>query len=1028
MFDEFGRYVLCNYQEKPVFTSFLPGIAGAMGIPIWCYYNNRGQGVCSFGGVDKDHAIMEFSPARESYRDVARTGFRTFCKINGSCHELFTENCDMHIGAGEMEITCAEKDLSASAVYFGLPEERTAALVRILTVRNTSVKPLTIELLDGMPELVPYGVSHRNLKDMNNLAQAWMRVETEENGLTCFKVRASLEDSARVTRVSGCNFCIAYDESFKLLRPLVQTELIFGTDTSLSNPKGFFNTPLNELCGIGQAVENRFPCCFLPVMSTIAPNEEIKIYSIFGQAESKDRAAALLQKINGSGWFAEKREKATVIIDELCIPAFCRTANPIFDAYCKQTFLDNSLRGGVPVFFEDGDACSPFYLYSRKHGDPEREYNSFSLGSEYYAQGNGNYRDVIQNRRSDVMFFPKLGAENIRTFFELLQPDGFNPLVLTAQTYSIPEKSLRNILANIPEEYHDRAAKLFETPFTPGRLAMAAEDWGMSREEKYALVAASVCASVREPCADFSEGYWCDHWTYNLDLIESFLTVYPDCEDSLLFEGENYRWYAPSVQVLPRKQRYRMTPDGLRQYSFLSEVGETGSRWVQAGDSEARSVLAEKMILLCTIKTASLDPAGMGIEMDGGKPGWYDALNGLPGLLGSSMAESCELARLLAFTREALMRRVGKIGIFEEIMQLASEVSDALRANTAFVRWDGINKAKERYRIKTASGFSGKRVCADCTSLAKLLKQFEDTVQSGINAAIDIGGGIIPTYFTFSAEHTEETEDGIMPSDLTAHPLPLFLEAPVRWLKLENSVEKKRSLLGKIRDSGLYDRKLHMYKVNESLDGVSYEVGRAAAFTPGWLENESVWLHMEYKYLLEMLKSGLYDSFAEAFHNAAIPFLDPVKYGRSPLENTSFIASSANPDPSVWGRGVVARMSGSSAEFLQMMQIMFFGRQPFRFDGDALSFTVEPFIPDFLMPEDGIVSAVLLGKTHVIYHAHGLRELTPGSTEPSGWLLTSADGTQRNFSGISLPHSEALKIRSGEITEIVIKMTKKSEA
>lgn len=253
---------------------------------------------------------------------------------------------------------------------------------------------------------------------------------------------------------------------------------------------------------------------------------------------------------------------------------------------CRGTILEHLLIQLTTAFYDVG-----------MHGDPEREYNSFSLGGEYYAQGNGNYRDVIQNRRSDVLFFPKLGAENIRTFFELLQPDGFNPLVLTAQTYSIPEKSLRNILANIPEEYRDRAEKLFETPFTPGRLAMAAEDWGMSREEKYALVAASVCASVREPCADFSEGYWCDHWTYDLDLIESFLTVYPDCEDSLLFEGENYRWYAPSVRVLPRKQRYRMTPNGLRQYSFLSEVGETGSRWIQAGDSEARSVLAKKNIL-----------------------------------------------------------------------------------------------------------------------------------------------------------------------------------------------------------------------------------------------------------------------------------------------------------------------------------------------------------------------------------------------------------------------------------------------
>lgn len=62
MFDAQGRYVIQNYQGKPPFSSFLPGIAGQLGVPVWCYYNNRGQGVCSFGVNDKDHAIMEFSP------------------------------------------------------------------------------------------------------------------------------------------------------------------------------------------------------------------------------------------------------------------------------------------------------------------------------------------------------------------------------------------------------------------------------------------------------------------------------------------------------------------------------------------------------------------------------------------------------------------------------------------------------------------------------------------------------------------------------------------------------------------------------------------------------------------------------------------------------------------------------------------------------------------------------------------------------------------------------------------------------
>jgi hypothetical protein len=47
----------------------------------------------------------------------------------------------------------------------------------------------------------------------------------------------------------------------------------------------------------------------------------------------------------------------------------------------------------------------------------------------------------------------------------------------------------------------------------------------------------------------------------------------------------------------------------------------------------------------------------MGIEMEAGRPGWYDALNGLPGLFGSSMPETYELLRLVNF----LLEKPGRI-------------------------------------------------------------------------------------------------------------------------------------------------------------------------------------------------------------------------------------------------------------------------------------------------------------------------------------------------------------------------------
>ena len=84
-------FVMNDYGKKSTFASFLPGIAGIRGIPIWCYYVNRGQCVVSFGVDNKDHAIMEFYPAHQAYQNVKTTGFRTFLKKNGTVFEPFSD-------------------------------------------------------------------------------------------------------------------------------------------------------------------------------------------------------------------------------------------------------------------------------------------------------------------------------------------------------------------------------------------------------------------------------------------------------------------------------------------------------------------------------------------------------------------------------------------------------------------------------------------------------------------------------------------------------------------------------------------------------------------------------------------------------------------------------------------------------------------------------------------------------------------------------------------------------------------------
>jgi len=136
-----------------------------------------------------------------------------------------------------------------------------------------------------------------------------------------------------------------------------------------------------------------------------------------------------------------------------------------------------------------------------------------------------------------------------------------------------------------------------------------------------------------------------------------------------------------------------------------------------------------------------------------------------------------------------------------------------------------------------------------------------------------------------------------------------------------------------------------MYKLNESLASCSPHIGRARTFTRGWFENESIWLHMSYKYLLELLQAGHYAEFFDDAGTMLVPFMDPAVYGRSILENSSFLASSANPDPSTHGRGFIARLSGSTAEFIHMWLLLTLGPHPFDLEGGKLRFQLRPGLP-----------------------------------------------------------------------------------
>lgn len=1029
MQDRQDDFTIQNYGQKSTFASFLPGISGIHGIPIWCYYVNRGQCVVSFGVDNKDHAIMEFYPAHVAYQNVKRTGFRTFIKVDGMNVESFSNEANPHdVVISKNRLQIVEENIGAGVrtrvTYFTLPEEELGALVRKVEIENTGGEGRSFEVLDGMPAIIPYGVDMESMKNMTQTAKAWMQVEDVEAKRPYFRVRASMADTASVKRIEGGNFSVGYMADGTRLAPVVDPELIFAYDNSLKNPRNFWENGLKAVLGVGQNTQNEIPCSFYGAEKSLNKNESLVIYELIGQVESKDILDRFLAEDKNKAYFDKKERRAEELVDELCRRIHTRTASKEFDAYCEYTYMDNVLRGGMPMRLGHNKI---FYVYSRKHGDLERDYNYFSMLPEFYSQGNGNFRDVNQNRRCDTFFAPFVERENIKEFYSLIQLDGYNPLGVEMLTYQLGKDEADRI-SNDPE-----LVDFITRPFTPGALwrklkKLEGKDFD---EDKFELIIDKAESTVN---GNFGEGYWSDHWTYNLDLIEDYLEVYPEKEKELLYE-EAYTYFLSQVNVNDRFKRYEKTPNGIRQYHALNEKSRrnTEEKLVRAdyGKGDIYKVsLMEKLLLLCATKFAALDAYGMGIEMEGGKPGWYDALNGMPGMLGSSMAETYELSRMLSYTMAALEKYPREAELTKELKdfiirlgQIAEENAYVSAADGEVIEfWNQINDAKEAYRNDVYQGISGEKELIKTGELIKILETFAGIVKHGIEKACRLSGEICPTYFTYEVPEYEETEEGIKPLKFEVKMVPLFLEGPVRYLKLDSGMSRKKALYDNIRHSDLYDKQLEMYKVNASLENASYELGRARAFTPGWLENESIWLHMEYKYLLELIRSEMYEEFFEDFHKTAVPFLDPKVYGRSVYENSSFIASSKNPNEKYHGKGFVARLSGSTIEFISMWKRMMFGKNIFRLENGELAFRPEPAIPEYLIPDDKVVTATLLGKTQVVYEMDEKKDYIPGQYHVAGISLIYENESTADIDAEGVTGQIAEDIRNGRVREIHIKL------
>ena len=358
-----NSFCIENYQISKPFSSFLPGIAGIFGIPLWCFYVNRGQCIVSFGIKNKDGAILEFLPADRAYRLASTHGFRTFLKLNKNLfYEPFqTENL-MSFAKSKMAVfadyikICEENPsigIKAEVKYYTLANKNVASLVRELKIINVSEKPMDIEVLDGLALIVPYGKNDFALKNMSRTAEAWNFVENLDKKAPYFRFHSSSEDTTEVVEIKEGNFFVSFDNThgiFERCDIVIDPKIVFGISSELVKPYEFIFSDRLDISN--QVFANKTCCAFAYTKRTLKPHDALSIYSIIGHAKSVDELNHLVDSIDSAEFFDRAFEENKAVINAIIEKNTIVTSDKKLDEYAKMCYLDNILRGGVPFTIE----------------------------------------------------------------------------------------------------------------------------------------------------------------------------------------------------------------------------------------------------------------------------------------------------------------------------------------------------------------------------------------------------------------------------------------------------------------------------------------------------------------------------------------------------------------------------------------------------------------------------------------------------------------------------------------------------
>ena len=276
--------------------------------------------------------------------------------------------------------------------------------------------------------------------------------------------------------------------------------------------------------------------------------------------------------------------------------------------------------------------------FSRRHGDPSRPWNKFSINTINEKDGSkildyeGNWRDIFQNWEALVHSFPGFIDGMIFRFLNASTFDGYNPYRVTKSGF----------------------------------------DW-----------------ETIEPDDPWSYiGYWGDHQIiYLLKFLEFIekhtpgkLKHYLD-QDLFVYANVPYRIKSYEMIVEDPKDTiaFDEAKDAMLRKNRTEEGGDGALLKSRKGDIYHVNFL-EKILATTLAKISNYIPEG-GIWMNTQRPEWNDANNALVGN-GVSMVTLCYLRRFLHFFHKLIKEsETNSVEISNELLAFYTDIKDTIKSN-----------------------------------------------------------------------------------------------------------------------------------------------------------------------------------------------------------------------------------------------------------------------------------------------------------------------------------------------------------